>query len=115
MLHVNRAIDSIAAKRLVNRVLHLRKLYAGSLLRSIRSITKIVIAEKGDIGESLHCAHSEPFFYESAYQFVDRPDSMSIDECGRYRPFLSIHHIPLPHACTILGFVLGIIMLLCLA
>ena len=81
-----RAIASIAAKRLVNRVLRLRKHYAGSLLRSIRSITKIVIAEKGDIGEGLHCAHSEPFFYESAYQYVDRPDSMSIDECGRYRP-----------------------------
>ena len=81
-----RAIASIAAKRLVNRVLRLRKLYAGSLLKSIRSITKIEITEKGDIGEGLHCAHSEPFFYESAYQYVDRPDSMNIDECGRYRP-----------------------------
>ena len=55
-------------------------------MRSIRSITKIEITEKGDIGEGLHSAHSEPFFYESAYQYVDRPDSMSIDECGRYRP-----------------------------
>ena len=71
-----RAIASIAAKRLVNRVLRLRKLYAGSLLKSIRSITKIEITEKGDIGEGLHCAHSEPFFYESAYQYVDRPDSI---------------------------------------
>ena len=43
-----------------------------------------MITEKGDIGEDLHPAHSEPFFYESAYQFVDRPDSMSIDECDRY-------------------------------
>ena len=81
-----RAIASIAAKRLVNRVLRLRKLYAGSLLRSIRSITKLVITEKGDMGEGLHCAHGEPFFYESAYHYVDRPDSMSIDACGRYRP-----------------------------
>ena len=38
-----------------------------------------MITEKGDIGEGLHCAHSEPFFCESAYQYVDRPDSMSID------------------------------------
>ena len=81
-----RAIASIAAKRLVNRVLHLSKLYAGSLLKSVRSITKIVFISKGDIGEGLHSAHSEPFFYESAYQYVDRPDSMSIDECCRYRP-----------------------------
>ena len=49
-------------------------------LKSIRSITKLVITEKGDIGEGLHCAHSEPFFYESAYHYVDRPDSMSIDD-----------------------------------
>ena len=41
-----RVIASIAAKRLVNRALRLRKHYAGSLLRSIRSITKIVVAEK---------------------------------------------------------------------
>ena len=81
-----RAIASIAAKRLVNRVQRLRKLYACFLSRSVRSITKIEITEKGDIGEGLHCAHSEPFFYESAYQYVDRPDSMNIDECGRYRP-----------------------------
>ena len=70
----------------MNRVLRLRKNYAGSLLRSVRSITKIVITEISDIGEGLHCAKSEPFIYESAYQYVDRPDSMSIDECGRYRP-----------------------------
>ena len=57
----------------MNKVLHLRKLYAGSLLRSIRSITKIVITEKGDIGEGMDCAHSDPFFYQSAYQYVDRP------------------------------------------
>ena len=60
----------------------MRKLYSGSLLRSIRLITKVLITEKVDIGEGLHCAHSEPFFYESAYQYVDRPDSMSIDQCG---------------------------------
>ena len=34
----------------------------------------------------MHCAHSEPLFYESAYQYVDRPDSMSIDDFGRYKP-----------------------------
>ena len=65
-----RAIASVAAKRLVNRVLYLCKLYAGSLLRSIRSITKIVITEKGDTGEGLHCVHSEPLFYESAYSML---------------------------------------------
>ena len=80
-----RVIASIAVNRLQNRVLRLRKLYAGSLLKSIWSITKIVITEKGDIDEGLHTAHIEPFFYETAYQYVDRPDTMSIDESGRYR------------------------------
>ena len=78
-----RAITSIAAKRLVNRALRLRKHYAGSLLRSIRSITKIEITEKVDIGEGLHSARSEPSFYESAYQYVDRPDSMSVVSIGQ--------------------------------
>ena len=44
-----RAIASIVVKRLVNRVLRLCKHYDSSLLRSIRSITKIVITEKGDM------------------------------------------------------------------
>ena len=38
MATCKRAIASIAAKRLVNRVLHLRKLYAGYLLKSKGSI-----------------------------------------------------------------------------
>ena len=38
------------------------------------------------MGKGLHSAHSEPFVYESSYQFVDRPDSMSIDECVQYKP-----------------------------
>ena len=58
-----RAIASIAAKRLVNRVLRLHKHYAGSLLRSIMSITKIEITENGDIGEGLHSAPQRAFFF----------------------------------------------------
>ena len=54
-----RATASIAAKRLVNKVQHLmRKHYAGSLLKSIQSITKIVNTEKSDIGEGLHVSLS---------------------------------------------------------
>ena len=37
------------------------KHYAGSLLKAIRLITKLLIIEKADFGEGLHCAHSEPF------------------------------------------------------
>ena len=42
-----------AAKRLVNRVLHVCKHYAGSLLKAIRLTTKLLIIEKGDFGEGL--------------------------------------------------------------
>ena len=67
-------------------------------MQAIRLITKLLIIEKGDFGEGLHCAHSEPFFYESAYQFIDR--SHSIDECGRCRPVNQVsedHSDGIPH------------------
>ena len=87
-----KAVATIAAKRLVNKVLQLRKHYAGSLLGAIRSINKLNIANKDDFGEGLHSALSEPYFYEAAYNFVDRPDVMSIDEFGISR------HLCEPHA-----------------
>ena len=87
-----KAVATIAAKRLVNKVLQLRKHYAGSLLGAIRSINKLNIANKDDFGEGLHSALSEPYFYEAAYNFVDRPDVMSIDGFGISR------HLCEPHA-----------------
>ena len=72
-----KVVATIAAKRLFNKVLQ------ESLLGAIRSISKLNIASKDDFGEGLHSANtSEPYFYEAAYHFVDRPDVMSIDEFG---------------------------------
>ena len=82
---VKRAASSIAAKRVISQALQIRKQYAGALLKALRSM-KMVLTQKSDFGEGLHSVHSEPFFYESAYQFVDRPHTMSVDEHGRYRP-----------------------------
>ena len=58
-----KAVATIAAKRLVSKVLQLCNHYAGSLLGAIRSINKLNIASKDDFGECLHSARSEPYFY----------------------------------------------------
>jgi len=81
-----RAASSVAATRVVNKVLKLRKQYGGVLLKALRGISKLTIAHESDFGEALHSVHNEPFFYESAYNFVSRPLVMSLDSCGRYRP-----------------------------
>ena len=74
---------SIATNRVVNKVLKLRKQYAGILLKALRELT---ISEESDFGEGLHSAHTEPFFYEAAYEHDGmRPPVMHIDGRGRYR------------------------------
>ena len=80
------AACSIAATRVVNKVLKLRKQYAGLLLKALRGISKLTIADQCDFGEGLHSSRNEPYFYESAYMFVSRPHVMTIDDSGRYRP-----------------------------
>ena len=81
-----RASCSIAANRVVNKVLKLRKQYAGILLKALRVISKLTITEESDFGEGLHSAHTEPFFYEAAYEHDGmRPPVMHIDGRGRYR------------------------------
>ena len=40
------------------------------------------IKEMADFGEGLHSAHSEPYFYDSAYLFVKRSDILTIDQSG---------------------------------
>ena len=80
------AASSITVTRLVGKVLQVRRFLAGTLLKAVRSITKIILTEKKDFGEDLHCMHSEPYFYEGAYVFDDRPSTMSVDEHGQCRP-----------------------------
>ena len=84
-----RAASSITATRLVNKVLQVRKFFAGTLLKAVRSITKMSISDASDLGEGLHCTHSEPYFYECAYTFNDRPDILSVDELGQCRPVVA--------------------------
>ena len=82
----DRAVSSIAAKVVVTKVLQVRKHNAGTLLKSVRAISKIELRDRSDFGDGLHCAHSELYFYESAYQFEERPQTLIVDEQGRCRP-----------------------------
>ena len=82
----DRAVSSIAAKVVVTKVLQVRTHNAGTLLKAVRSISKIELRDRSDFGDGLHCAHSEPHFYESAYLFEERPQTLIADEQGRCRP-----------------------------
>ena len=83
--NLNRAVSGVAAKRLVQRVLLLRRHHAGALLRAVRSINKIEIKNEDNFGEGLHTVHSEPYYYEAAYIYAARPSTSVVDEHGSCR------------------------------
>ena len=58
----------------------MRKEYAGSLLKSTRSINAIQIRGSEDFGIGCHTASSEPYYFDSAYQHVKRYSALAIDE-----------------------------------
>ena len=73
----------LAAKRLLNKALQVRKEHAGCLLKMARSIQNLQIKGKNDFGESSHTGSTEPYFYDSAYQLVKRPHAIPIEENGK--------------------------------
>ena len=66
------AIRKIAAKRLLNKALQVRKERAGSLLKTIRTVQSLQISSAEDFGEGCHTSSTEPYFYDSAYKPVKR-------------------------------------------
>ena len=76
-----KAVCRIAAKRLLNKALQLRKEHAGALLKTTRAVNSLVIKGRDDFGDVCHTASSEP--YDSAYQLVQRAFAIPIDENGR--------------------------------
>ena len=79
---LGRTVCKIAAKRLLNKGLHMRKQHAGSLLKSTRLVNALQIRGSEDFGVGCHTASSEPYFYDSAYQHVKRDHAIPIDENG---------------------------------
>ncbi len=84
---VSRALGStacrIAAKRLRNKALQMRKEQAGSLLQSTRAIKSIQIKGSEDFGLGCQTASSEPYFYDSAYLPVNRDSAIPDSEDGK--------------------------------
>ena len=69
----------LASSKIVDNILTKRKKQVGNLLRSIRTINSFEI--KYDIKE--HSISSEPYFYDNAYQIVDRSNVvLQINELG---------------------------------
>ena len=78
-----KAVCTIAAKRLLNEVLQVRKEHAGALLKTARVVSNLNIKGWDHFGEGCHAASSEPFYYDAAYQPVQRACVIPMDENGR--------------------------------
>ena len=69
------AACSVAAKRLLNKALQVRKEHAGSLLKTVRTVQSMQIdqiSSAEDFGEGCHTASTEPYFYDSACKPIER-------------------------------------------
>ena len=84
------AVCRIAAKRILNQALKIRRDSAGKLLSMVREINRLVITSS--LGPSCHTASSEPYFYDSAYKRIKRESPVAIDEQGRCYIAKEIEH-----------------------
>ena len=80
---VIRTASRLATSRLVNKALYFRKEHAGRLLKATREIKRLSIKGEKDFGDTIHTVSSEPYFYDSAYQQVQRHTAIPIEERGR--------------------------------
>ena len=67
---MSQAVCKIAAKKVLNKALQLRKENVGSLLKNIRLIKCLDIKENEDFGEGVHSAASEPYYFDASYWLV---------------------------------------------
>ena len=80
---LDKTVYKLAARKLVNISLQQRSSSAGTLLASIRSIKSLTLKGEGDFGEGCHSASTEPYFYEAAYQPVQRDIPIPVNEYGQ--------------------------------
>ena len=76
------AVSNIAARKLLNKVLKVRKQSVGELVSCIRSVTALKISTE-DFGKSRHTASSEHFFYDQSYAMVRHTSPIAVDSHGR--------------------------------
>ena len=72
----------IAAKRLCNKALQIRKEHVGTLLKTTRAVQNLKIKGRDDFEEWCHTIASEPYYYDSAYHPVKRASAIPIEENG---------------------------------
>ena len=77
-----KTVGLIAAKKLCNKALQLRKEHAGTLLKTTRAVQKLNIKGRDDFGEGCHTTASEPYYYDSAYHLVKRPSAIPVNKDG---------------------------------
>ena len=80
---MSRAVCKIAAKKVLNKAIQLRKENVGSLLKNIRLIKCLDIKENEDFGEGVHSAASEPYYFDASYQLVKIDFPIPVDENGK--------------------------------
>ena len=78
-MHINNKINisvkamcRVAAKKLFNKVLQIRREHAGSLLQTARLVQSMELTDKKDFSDGCHTARTEPFFYDTAYKLVKK-------------------------------------------
>ena len=67
---MSQAVCKIAAKKVLNKALQLRKENVGYLLKNIRLIKCLDIKENEDFGVGVHSAASEPYYFDASYRLV---------------------------------------------
>ena len=97
---LGRTVCRLAARRLLNKALQVRKEHGGFLLKSIRSIKSLQITQREDFGKGCHTMATEPFFYDSAYQPVKRDIPIPINEDGQCVVAEEVHNDDEKGACT---------------
>ena len=75
------AVANIVVRRLFQRVLEIRKMAVGNLLKCAKSIKQLDLS-RDDFGECCHDQSTEPFFYDSSYTMVKHA-TIAVDSNGR--------------------------------
>ena len=78
-MHINdkinvsvKAMCRVAAKKLLNKALQIRREHVGSLLQAARLVQSMELTDKNDFSDGCHMTSTEPFLYDSAYKLAKK-------------------------------------------
>ena len=84
----------LAARNLVHEILNLLKTNAGKFLKHVREVNSLAIESKSDFGDTSHSAHSEPFYYETAYLHAFQPTKLTINKTKKCLSLVNVEPNP---------------------